>query len=75
MGVHRKKDVFLKKCETVHNKKFIHMKNHPNEQVVIELVFQNFHPYEKASGYYNIHPRKIQQIKKLCKFIKIARMF
>ena len=26
MGVHRKKDVFLKKRETVLNKKFIHMK-------------------------------------------------
>ena len=37
--------------ETVQNKKFIHMKNHLNEQVIIELVFYNFLHMKKAGGY------------------------
>ena len=42
MVVHRKKR------ETVHNKKFLHTKNHFNEQVVMELVFYNFVSYGKS---------------------------
>ena len=43
--------VHRQKRETVHNKNFIHMKNHFNKQVVIELLFYNFFHMKNAGGY------------------------
>ena len=61
--------VHKKKRETVHNKKFIHLKDHFNEQVANELVFYNFFHMKKSGWLLNCSTMYIsneQKTKLLC---------